>query len=135
LVLNLAGPTPRKRVLVVEDDPAQRDAVCALLELEGFDWAAAGNGREALDLLHAEAPPDLVLLDLSMPVMGGWEFRVAQLADGGLKGIPVVVLSADRPSELEQSLRPDGFIRKPIDCGLLIDAVRRFCGSPTLPEA
>ncbi len=121
---------------MVEDDPAQRDAVCALLELEGFRWTAACNGREALELLRRNGAPDLVLLDLSMPVMGGWEFRIAQLADGELSGIPVVILSADRPSDFEPSLRPDGFLRKPIDCESLLDAVRRFCGpESTLPEA
>ena len=136
-MLPLADPgPPKKRVLVVEDDSAQRDAVCALLELEGFDWAAAGNGREALDFLRREVAPDLVLLDLSMPVMGGWEFRIAQLADGELSDIPVLVLSADRPSEFDHSLRPEGFLRKPIDCESLMEAVRRFCGaSSTLPEA
>ena len=121
---------------MVEDDPTQRDAVCALLELEGFGWTAACNGREALDVLRRHAVPDLVLLDLSMPVMGGWEFRVAQLADGDLSAIPVLILSADRPSDLEQSLHPNGFLRKPIDCESLLDAVRRFCGPEvTLPEA
>ncbi len=134
-MLNDEG-SPRKRVLVVEDDPAQREAVCALLELEGFDWAAAGNGREALDLLHRETAPDLVLLDLSMPVMDGWEFRVAQLADVYFCGIPVVILSADRPSEHEHLLHPEGFLRKPVNCALLMEAVRRFCGPASrLPES
>ncbi|MCA1612007.1 MAG: response regulator [Thermoanaerobaculia bacterium] len=121
---------------MVEDDPAQRNALCALLELEGFYWTAACNGREALDLLRRNGAPDLVLLDLSMPVMGGCEFRVAQLADGVLSGIPVLILSADRPSDLEQSLRPAGFLRKPIDCETLLGEVRRFCApESTLPEA
>ncbi len=126
----------KKRILVVEDDPAQRDAVCSLLEMEGFDWAAAGNGREALDLLQRETAPDLVLLDLSMPVMSGWEFRVAQLADDDLSGIPVIFLSAERPSEHESTLGAEGFLRKPIDCEVLLETVRRSCGPPsTRPEA
>ena len=68
-----------------------------LLSLEGFQTAAVANGQEALDYLRQENAPNLILLDLMMPVMDGWEFRRRQRADPGIADIPVVVLSALSP--------------------------------------
>src|SRR5688572_11356455 len=72
---------PESPVLVVEDDREQRETLCAMLDLEGFRHAEAANGREALDYLEGFPAPCLVLLDLDMPVMNGWDFRARQLAD------------------------------------------------------
>src|SRR5688572_5458821 len=82
-------------ILVVEDDPEQRETLCAMLDLEGFEHAEASNGREALDYLEGFPAPCLVLLDLDMPVMNGWDFRRIQLADERLSAIPVVVVTAN----------------------------------------
>src|SRR5262245_16483221 len=84
-------------VLIVEDDADLRDMMAQLLALEGFQTMAVSNGREALDYLrnlHNGDAPDLILLDLMMPEMDGWEFRRHQQADPKLADVPVVVLTA-----------------------------------------
>src|SRR5438067_1769607 len=86
-----AAPCP---VLIIEDDADLRDMMAQLLSLEGFQSVAVSNGREALDYLGQGVLPDVILLDLMMPVMDGWEFRRKQQADRALADIPVVVLSA-----------------------------------------
>src|SRR5689334_24744520 len=68
-------------VLIVEDDEDLREMMAQLLTLEGFQTATVANGREALEYLHEASAPDVILLDLMMPVMDGWEFRRQQQAD------------------------------------------------------
>src|SRR5690349_1561300 len=77
-------------ILIVEDDADLRDMMAQLLLLEGFDAYAVANGREALDYLHHADAPNLILLDLMMPVMDGWEFRREQQRDPQLAGVPVI---------------------------------------------
>jgi CheY-like chemotaxis protein len=114
-------------VLIVEDDADLREMMAQLLVLEGFTVQAVANGREALDYLYRADRPDVILLDLMMPVMDGWEFRRRQLGDSTLSRVPVVVLSA-----LDAARVPDlpgvAFLKKPLDFDRLIDLVRRFCG-------
>jgi len=86
-------PTPRL-VLVIEDDEATREAVTLLLTSEGCDVLTAANGRAALEVLRNGARPDLIVLDLMMPVMDGWQFRAEQKRDPALSKIPVLVISA-----------------------------------------
>ncbi len=109
-------------VLVVEDDALIRDAVVELLAFEGVEAVAAGNGAEALaQLRRREVAPALILLDLMMPVMNGWQFRAAQLADPDLAAIPVVVMSASDPD----GLQADAVLEKPFEASVLLDAVAR----------
>src|SRR5436190_10082583 len=85
----------RGRVLIVEDDADLREMMCLLLAYEGFDVEAARDGVEALERLRSAAPrPQLILLDLMMPRMDGWEFCRKLAGEPGLEKIPVVVLSA-----------------------------------------
>ena len=114
-------------VLVVEDDREQREAVCALLELEGFGHFQAANGREALNYLRDSQAPCLVLLDLEMPVMNGWEFRASQLADERLSRIPVVVVTASDAVLKEHFPGLDGFLAKPLRSGELVQVLERLC--------
>jgi len=96
-----------------------------MLTIEGFDTAAVANGREALDYLHSSDKPNLILLDLMMPVMDGWEFLCQQKADPELAPVPVIVLSA-----LDQTRAPvdaDAFIKKPLDFDRLLELVRDHC--------
>jgi CheY-like chemotaxis protein len=85
---------PGKRILVVEDDPDTRAMLASILETIGHQVDTAANGQEALQHLHGRFRPDLILLDLMMPVMDGWEFRQHQNQDPELAAIPVVLLSA-----------------------------------------
>ncbi len=114
-------------VLIVEDDADLRDMMAQLLSLEGFIAATVSNGREALEYLHDGDRPDVILLDLMMPVMDGWEFRRRQQADPEVSGVPVIVLSA-----LDQSraadVRADAFLKKPLDFDRLLALVRSYCG-------
>jgi len=110
-----------RRVLVIDDEPQVRATVSEALELEGYDVTQATNGMEALALL-ASREPEVIILDLWMPVMDGWAFRRAQLASH--PHIPVVVLSAlDLSSDRLQELRANALIGKPFDLDVLYGAV------------
>ena len=91
-------------ILIVEDDDASRHMLELLLASNDYETMSACNGREALDLMR-EHRPCLVLLDLQMPVMTGWEFRERQLRDPSLADVPVVCVTAFfNPGEVEQQL-------------------------------
>lgn len=120
--------TPVVGVLVVEDDVDIRAVIRIALEAEGYTVATVGNGREALEYLRGVGIPRLILLDLMMPVMDGWQFRAVQQADPAWAGIPVVVVSADgRASQKADALGAAGGLGKPIDLDLLLDVVSRHC--------
>jgi CheY-like chemotaxis protein len=85
---------PRSPVLVVEDDPEVRESLRRLLSDEGYEVTTAAEGQEALERLHARPHPCCVVLDLMMPNMDGFEFRVRQMEDPEVAAIPVIVLSA-----------------------------------------
>jgi CheY-like chemotaxis protein len=108
-------------VLVVDDEIDIREAVAEVLADEGYEVYAAGDGAEALRKART-VHPSLVLLDLMMPGMNGWEFRAAQASDPELKQIPVVVLSA---LGKVAGLDANGFIQKPFDLEELLSAVKR----------
>ena len=115
-------------ILIVEDDVAIRESLAELLEDEGYRVASAWNGEAALRSLRSSEPPGLILLDLMMPVMNGWEFRQAQQLDPELAVIPVVVVSGD--SGVEQkgaALGAVASLGKPIDVDLLLRIVDRYC--------
>jgi CheY-like chemotaxis protein len=116
------------RVLLVDDDEDDRDAITLLLELEGADVTVAGNGEEAFDVLRADPLRCLILLDLQMPVMDGWEFRRRQLLSS-MAGIPVVVVSG-HPDLFLAMRRMDACaaLRKPIEPVVLWGAVNAYCG-------
>lgn len=116
----------RAVVMLVEDDPDIRAMVSQLLELEGYSVRAFGNGHEALDALRRGERPSLILLDLMMPKMNGWQFRAEQMREPALTSIPVIVLSGDVRGADPGSVRADGYLKKPIDLDVLLAAVRRF---------
>jgi CheY-like chemotaxis protein len=127
-----AGSVPHTgedpQVVVVEDDHDLRDALCAVLDDEGYSSAGFPNGREALEYLRRAEPPRLVLLDLMMPVMSGWEFREEQMKDSRLASIPVVILSAHVKADLfGTSLGVARTIRKPLSVDELVRVVARYC--------
>lgn len=120
------GPT---RILIVEDDAAIRETLAEVLAGEGFAVSCASNGAEALDRLALETAPNVILLDLMMPVMDGWAFRDVQRLDPRLSGIPVLVLSASHGDDRAaiDALGAAAFLAKPYDLDDLIDTVHRLC--------
>ena len=125
-----------RRILIVEDDRDLREALSEILRDEGYVVAGAAHGREALQLLRGDFHrPALILLDLTMPVMNGWQFREHQRRDPGLSGIPVIVLSAgDHLAEQMESLEIREYVRKPIDLVHLLATIERHL-SPTAPAS
>jgi CheY-like chemotaxis protein len=116
------------QVLIVDDDQDLGHAICETLELQGHDVHCVSNGREALEHLRGGRPTCLILLDLMMPVMNGWEFREKQLADRSLARIPVVVVTADRDARQKaDDLSAAGFLQKPVRADDLIRCVGEHC--------
>src|SRR4051812_7004066 len=101
-------------ILVVEDDPDIRDAIRSVLEDEGYKVNTAVNGRDGLDALSKMPPPCLILLDMMMPVMSGYEFLAHLRRQEHLAPIPVIVVSA-WPTDKETTKATQGFVRKPVD--------------------
>jgi CheY-like chemotaxis protein len=122
---------PKIRVLLVEDDADIREVIEEALERRGFLTRAVEDGHQALTYLRdALDKPSLILLDLTMPKMSGWEFMEAQVGDPAIAAIPVVVLSA--VGDLDRRAGPArwaGVLSKPVSLETLIETVKRFCGS------
>jgi len=115
-------------ILVVEDDPALRNAMRDLLGEEGFPSTCAENGQVGLDLLRAGARPCLVLLDLQMPFVDGLTFRRRQLEDPRIAGIPVVVMTGQPSREAEaKRLGVSHFMRKPVAPSHVLGVVEQYC--------
>jgi two-component system, NtrC family, sensor kinase len=109
-----------RRVLIIEDDSAIRTAVSELLEEEGFEVTTSEQGQAALFALRDGRPlPDLIILDLMMPVMDGWDFRVKQRTDPTLADIPVVAISADC-SPKARAIHADAYLSKPFSAEELL---------------
>lgn len=118
------------QVLLVEDDVDIREAIADLLEEFGYAVRAACNGREALDVLATEYLPDLILLDLMMPVMDGWALKAELAESKALQAIPVVVLTADvNVTGLAGSLPGSDYLRKPIAVDQLLRMLDRMRSS------
>jgi CheY-like chemotaxis protein len=118
-------------ILVVEDDREIRDLLLDILRQAGYRVLGAANGLEALRLLGGGTLPCLILLDLRMPVMTGWEFLTARKQDPRLAGVAVAVLSAEGLSSARaQELAADHYLGKPVDVGALLRLIARHCGPP-----
>ena len=119
-----------RTVLIVDDQPDNREVVAIILRAHGYSVLEAENGADALNVLSANRPC-VILLDLTMPVMDGWRFRSEQLARPDLQSIPVVLYSAH--SELDKhaaALGATAVLRKPIDIADLAGVVDSACHGP-----
>ena len=118
-------------VLVVDDDPNIRKMIVAALRRDGYQFLEAPNGREALDLMR-ERRPDVVVLDLMMPVLSGWDVLRERQGDAVLSRIPVIVVSANRDPDVAVAVNAGicAFLPKPFDIGAL-SALVKSCMPPT----
>jgi len=114
-------------VLVVDDDPDILQTLGLCLSSEGYRVLMAANGKEALDILDREHP-SVILLDLMMPVMDGWQF-VAELERRGWRDVPLLILSADRSVQGHaKQLRANAHLAKPFDLDELLGKVQQLTG-------
>jgi CheY-like chemotaxis protein len=114
-------------ILLIEDDDDMRDNLAALLRRRGYQVAAVGNGKEALEWLQMGNMPCLIILDLMMPVMNGWDFRSKQMAVQKWAAIPTVLLSGT--ADIAQQMKRLGtldYISKPVNLKRLYDIVDRY---------
>jgi CheY-like chemotaxis protein len=120
-------------VLIIEDDRDSRDMLCTWLQQHGYGTITAADGREGLEKLES-APADLslILLDLMMPGMTGWQFRASQRADRRFRKVPIVVMTAHpNPAGEAEWLDPEEVLLKPIDLQAVLNVVSRCCGPVT----
>jgi CheY-like chemotaxis protein len=113
-------------VFIVEDDVDTREMIRRFLQFEGYTVEWAANGKQALERLLSGTPACVILLDLMMPVMDGWEFRRQQVVREPLARIPVIVVSAAGRERIEQ-VHADDYLSKPLDLEQLLARVSRFC--------
>ena len=108
------------RVLVVDDDPSIRKLIIAALKRYHYEFLEASNGREALKLMRSSTP-DVVVLDLMMPIASGWDVLQARMNDAALSRIPVIIVSANRDPELANAIDKGvcAFLPKPFDIAAL----------------
>ncbi|MBS1958270.1 MAG: response regulator transcription factor [Bdellovibrionales bacterium] len=118
----------KKNILIIEDDRDILEVLKDILESEGYTVATAENGKMGIEVLQSlSEPPKLVLLDLMMPIMDGFQFRQEQLKNDAFKTIPVVVMSADGRMELKKDrIGVDIFLKKPLDLETVLDTVSGF---------
>lgn len=120
----MASTLPGKRILVVEDEVDVRAFVEMVLEEEGYDVAVAGNGQQALEEVRRRKP-SLILLDMRLPVMDGWEFARRLRAELG-SNIPVIVMTAlHDPAAAARQIDARGYLRKPFDIDQLLRTVEK----------
>jgi two-component system, cell cycle response regulator DivK len=118
-----------KRVLIVEDVELNRDLLVQLLE-EDYEILTAADGAAGIEMAVREHP-DLILMDLSLPIVDGWEATRRIKADATLRGIPIIALTAHAMMGDEDKARASGcddYLSKPINEDLLFEKLRRFLG-------
>jgi two-component system cell cycle response regulator DivK len=122
----------RPRVLLVDDYPDAREMYTEYLEFSGFDVVQAGNGMEALQRATEDAP-DIILMDLSLPVMDGWEATRRLKADARTAGIPVVALTGHALAGISEGAKKagcDAFVTKPCLPEDLVTEIRKILDRP-----
>jgi CheY-like chemotaxis protein len=117
------------KVLIIDDDEDLRESVASILRVEGYEVAIACHGQEALAQLASARMPDLILLDLRMPVMDGPAFLRAVDGAEELADIPIVVFTSFAQESERTLMRP--ILQKPLNVNELIEAVAGFCERPS----
>ena len=114
-----------KTILIVDDERDIRETLQEILEMEGFQTLVAANGKEALERLRLVERPCLILLDMMMPVVNGWEFLAEREKDESLARIPVVVVTATGKKMVPAQI--DEYIKKPVELDELMLVVKKYC--------
>jgi CheY-like chemotaxis protein len=117
-----------KKILYIEDQPAQRDTITEMLALGGFEVAAAEDGLAGIDKAFTWHP-DLILMDLRMPRLDGYEAIKKLRSNEAMENIPIIVLSAQATGNFREKALEAGanaFVPKPIDLRQLVTTIRRF---------
>lgn len=122
----------RAQILIVDDDEDLRDTVQMLLEASGFSVAVAANGRAALEGLQNGTRPGLILLDLMMPEMNGWQFLEHARRDARLGSIPIVIMTA-HTSRDPAGVPPEDVLHKPFDAQRLLATITHHLPSAAGP--
>ena len=120
-------------ILIVEDNEDLLDTFKSLLEMEGFKITTANNGKEALDALEVIQNPCLILLDMFMPIMNGWEFldHLKIKNENLIQTLPIIICSASGEKAIESAAKTvRGFIQKPVDLDVLVGIAKKHCGGP-----
>jgi chemotaxis family two-component system sensor histidine kinase/response regulator PixL len=119
-------------VLIVDDDAIARTALAIVLQSAGYAVSEAADGHEAIIRLRADGPHGVVLLDLMMPRMDGWQFLDARRHDPNLARSPVVLVTAVGAIHIAavRALGADDVMQKPVEPEQLLEAVRRYCPAP-----
>ena len=117
-----------RRILLVEDNDSSREMLTRRLQKHGYEVTTATNGQEALDMIRREAP-DVILLDMSLPVMDGWAAVRELRADAAIRHVPVIALTAhaareDRERAIEAGC--DDYETKPVDMPRLLSTIERW---------
>jgi CheY-like chemotaxis protein len=114
-------------ILIVEDDRDIAENLKELLELEGYAAEIARDGQQAINRIKGQPFPKVILLDLMMPLMDGFQFREEQLKDPAMATIPVVVMTAGGKIELKvQKMNAQAYFRKPLDIDNLLKTIANF---------
>jgi CheY-like chemotaxis protein len=125
--MDTVGP-PHKTLLVVEDNDASREGLAFVLRQEGFHVIPTANGQEAITHLRGGLRPDLILLDMLMPVCDGWQFLKWLQRAGPRPPAPVLIMTGTiLTREWAEANGCQGFLHKPVEAGPLLAEVRRLC--------
>ena len=132
-LLDLAQPrTAHGHVLVIDDETAPRETLGELLRDAGYQVTTAAEGQEAFQLLRSGLAVDVILLDLLMPGMNGWVFRLEQGKDPALADIPVVIMSGEQdPAGVVEFLKPAACLLKPLAIEQLLEVCASLCSART----
>jgi CheY-like chemotaxis protein len=123
---NPDAPPRRCLVAIIEDDSEFRNMLRELLEEEQYRVVAMANGAEAIEILRGDTMPDVILLDVAMPIMDGFDFLRHRNADPRLSTVPVVLVTNAKPHE-RPTIGVSDVVRKPIDIDEILFAIKRYC--------
>lgn len=116
-------PSADRSIMIIDDDMAAIESLTDILTAEGYSVASARNGKEALQHLRGAPAPRLIILDLFMPEMDGWEFRREQLKDAKLRDIPVVVMTG---ASVYAGIDANVIVHKPLDVARFVSLIERY---------